>query len=404
MSTKGLRHHMVMHSHHHRWATRRTASAIGKLSKSDAAAVPVQNGRRIKKQPKHSSSSGSTPHQFPPQPPPPQQPESRGSFDAFFSAQFGGAGAGATTAAAIGGDDNGTTTPTTTLYPNSYYSPHLFIPNHQSTTQKFNYSIDPTAGGAFPFLPPTTEVDLRPVHPYFADLGLPCGSVHNTLSHLFAAEKLWQHRWQNQIPSPELTALWAPEYSASGSQWSDYCSKQLGLPIINLDDEAGQKQQQRQGNDYETHHLLDMNLAQQHDLAQMVMSKLSLQLDSQNTDWISLIQGTSEPDLFAEVSYFGTDYTPSRLLTPSPSPSSPSQSPHQPALATITNEDFITDKAKLTSMQRLTILTHLFMHATHHRSQMLTVTSQFTGDQTVVDLSAFVPEWKQIHSKVFRWA
>lgn len=388
---------MVMNSHHHRWATRRTISATQNLKKNHAVHVPTHNGQRVKHN-QHSNKTTKSKNSVPGGNP----DTGRGSFDSFFAVQFSGPKAEETTTAS-----QLQSKPVTNKIQSSPYSPHLFTSLQLvSQLDQSHFGEDSAAyhskvgikshNDTGPIWTNPGEIQLQPVHAYFADLGLPCGSVHNTLSHLYAAEKLWQHRWTKTIPDQNLTKLWSEDFQSSDHQWSTYSSADLNLPIINLDSTSQHHALSSiplHSPHPQTKHLLSMSLEEQDELAQVMMNKLSFALDDQNTHWISLIQGTTEPDLFNDLSYFDTSYIPSRLGT------EPGQSN-----GAVIMDDFETDKTKLTQMPRLVALNHLFMHATHHRSQMLTVASQFTGEQTVVDLSVFVPEWKQIHSKVFRWA
>jgi len=411
MSTKGLRHHMVMNSHHHRWASRRTISAAQNLTSSHAVHVPVHKGKRIlnktKAQIQKKSGSGAsvqnddvligTDGQVRKKAfsiPDETSNQGRGSFDSFFASISSEHSQQSQSSFGTHHTQANTTAKTNSLKP-SAYSPHLFT-TLELTSNQLDQGLDESIRSKHPngvvwvpghdnidtFVSPK-DISLHPIHAYFADVGLPCGSVHNTISHLFAAEKLWQDRWTGRRPSAKLHNLWSSEYRSNELQWSQYCSEEFGLPVINLDNEN----EPNEGS-LDTKFLLSMSLEEQDKLAQKMLSKISLNLDEQNSHWIELIQGTTEPDLYNELSYFDTSYKPSRRENYEP----------------VSIDDFSIDKAKVQTMPKLVALNHIFMHATHHRSQILSTSGQFTGETIGVDLSLFVPEWKQIHSKVFRWA
>lgn len=178
-------------------------------------------------------------------------------------------------------------------------------------------------------------------HALLRDIKLPCGSIYNTICHLFAADQLWQQRYTEQPMSEELSALWSN--AANDAQWSDFFAKRMDLDFID-----------RLPNVSNT--MIFNNFM-----------SLRSAVDDNSTNWQHIVQGTPDSAFFEEVKYRTTDGEESKL-------------------------------------QRSFILHHAFNHATHHRGQISSALVQFGGQPPQLDMTAFYPVWKEIHSKAFKWS
>ena len=194
----------------------------------------------------------------------------------------------------------------------------------------------------FPNLPSTVSYD----HPVLRDMHLPCGSIYNTLCHLYFAEKLWMARITGQIPSDDLNNLWAP--TAPTFVWQDAFAKEMRLPSLSALP-------------------ADAKLDEESKYVKRALTSINFALDDMNNDWLELTKGTEEKSLFVPIEYTETSGI----------------------------------KRKRT---RSTLYTHIFNHATHHRSQLATALTQNGVEYPVLDLTAFLPEWEELHAKAFRWA
>lgn len=137
MSHKGVRHHLVSQSHHHRWASRRS---VTHLQHHLRACRPVPTSAH------HSSRSRVSHHN------PTPKPSTRGSFDAFIAAEK---------------------SPQTI----SRGSFDAFIASQKPNSEQSQSSNQNVLQNL------TEPGDQRLIHPYFADLGLPQGSLHNSLMY-----------------------------------------------------------------------------------------------------------------------------------------------------------------------------------------------------------------------------
>lgn len=103
------------------------------------------------------------------------------------------------------------------------------------------------------------------------------------------------------------------------------------------------------------------------DMRVMQLQQVFMGIDDQNMELINLCKGLSEPELAAKLKYSTTD-------------------------------------GKEYTRPRSTLLTHIFNHATHHRGQVSAALSMAGAPYPVLDISAYLPEWEELHGKAFRWA
>eukprot|EP00388_Colpodella_angusta_P014016 GDKJ01035090.1.p1 GENE.GDKJ01035090.1~~GDKJ01035090.1.p1 ORF type:complete len:247 (+),score=31.17 GDKJ01035090.1:39-743(+) len=191
---------------------------------------------------------------------------------------------------------------------------------------------------------------IAPV-PFIRDLNMPCGSIYNTLCHMYAGDLLWQQRYTSQPSDEKLNELWSGE--SYGNQWSTFFAERHGLDV------------------------LDPLNASRADVMSHFMTLRSA-LDEMSNQWINHVQGTTDPALFQELKYTTTDGTDAKL-------------------------------------QRSFVLHHVFNHATHHRGQISATVTRFSsgnviGDPIIkknaceLDMTSFLPIWREIHAKAFKWA
>lgn len=396
-----------MSAHHHRWATRRAVDAVRLLAPRHAVLVPTHNGKRVKL-PKATSPSA---------PPSPGGGSARGSFDAFFAQEqtppssrgsFDSFISQSTTTTAATGANKEAHIKSSIAHKlglNPYTTPLL---QHQQHQQQPHLLLDATEmdllkhHGINP-----QDIELRPVHAYFADLSMPCKSLHNTIAHLFVAEQLWFKRYNNIKPTQQLHDLWELPENAQGDHWGDFMADTMGLSRVDVVNVKAHVDTHSN-----TKNVLSMPLSEQHDFAQHTIAQLATHLHDQCTEWIHAVQGTNELDLFAELRYLSTS-APLTALATTTRPDQPIM--HIPqSLTTLSHnstvqywspEEIEANTTHFLKLPRNIALNHMFQHATHHRSQLLTVASQFNPENQVsVDFTTFYPEWEHIHSKAFRWA
>lgn len=405
------RNSAVMSAHHHRWATRRTVGAVRALAPRRAVLVPTHNGKRVKlpkatststpQSPSCDSTRGSFDAFFAKEQ---TTPSSRGSFDAFISQSTTTPGAGANKEAqvksSIAHKLGLNPYPTPLLHhqqQQQLQQPHLLLDATEMDLLK-HHGINPQ------------DIELRPVHAYFADLSVPCKSLHNTIAHLFIAEQLWFKRYNNIKPTQQLHDLWELPENAQGDHWGDFMADTMtGLSRVDVDNVEPHVGTHSNN----TKNILSMPLSEQHDFAQHTIAQLATHLHDQCTEWIHAVQGTNELDLFAELRYLSTSAPLAALTTTTTRPDQPTM--HIPqSLTTLSHnstvqywspEEIEANTTHFLKLPRNIALNHMFQHATHHRSQLLTVASQFNPENQVsVDFTTFYPEWEHIHSKAFRWA
>jgi uncharacterized damage-inducible protein DinB len=192
------------------------------------------------------------------------------------------------------------------------------------------------------------NIPKSPIHPVFRPVNIPCSSIYGTLSHLHLGEKLWFARITGQPISDEMNALWSGETSNS-STWENKFIKDSRLP------------------EYPAGLSDDGMSAEEVAYVKRALNSLSFSMDDMNSDWMDLMKGTEEKNLFIPVEYKDTDGTPRKRT-------------------------------------RSTLYTHVFNHATHHRGQVSAALQQMGVPYPELDLTAFLPEWEELHSKAFRWA
>jgi uncharacterized damage-inducible protein DinB len=252
-----------------------------------------------------------------------------------------------------------------------------------------------------------TEDQLDAEHPYLRDLNLPCGSIHGTLCHLYYADQLWFMRLTEQSVPPELSQMWLANDSTS--VWSNhFTSQQTGVPVsagtaaaakatpltrpvpvsarplpfnasADLLSPAGLAADTADAVAAVTGtapysvavaalSVVPLELSPEVAMgAQKARHAIGMRLDDQNSDWLDLLKGLPEPAFGEKISY--------------------------------------TDTAGVKySRTRMALLTHVFNHATWHRGQVSSALAQLGVPVPVLDLTAFMPEWEELHAKAFRWA
>lgn len=171
---------------------------------------------------------------------------------------------------------------------------------------------------------------------YRKSLGLPCDSIHSTMSHMYIAEQLWMQRLNphhiiqingKKIDNAAMFHLWSVD--APASAWGDF---------------------------FDTH-VDDLGAVQ---------SSLAFMLDEQSEDWINLTRASDELTLKKPAEYFDTE-------------------------------------GKAAKINRAHAYMHVFNHSTHHRGQLSAAVAMSGTPYPQIDLSYFLPEWENIHSKALKW-
>lgn len=236
---------------------------------------------------------------------------------------------------------------------------------HRWATRRLFNSLRPLEDQAF-VAAAASPAARSPLHPYRADLALPMESVHGTLCHLLFAEQLWMARFRGEAPSPALAALWTRSDSHPGV-WAEHFATSDASPFG--PSPAAAATPPATGAAAATPY----SPAATAERAAALRSKTEVQfaLDETSGAWIPLCQGLTEQDLQGKLEYRST--------------SAPASAPP-------------------TARARLALVTHVFNHATHHRGQVSAAVAQMGVPYPRLDLSEFLPEWDEIHSKAFKWA
>lgn len=267
-----------------------------------------------------------------------------------------------------------------------------------------------------------SSAQLAAEHPYMRDLSLPCGSIHGTLCHLYYAEQLWFMRLTGQTVPTELSNMWsandstavwanhfvsqhtglapsagtaaaakaavvtphgAPNNASSHANASSSAARPLPFNTqsasgsgAGFDAAAAAAQAVSVATGAETPYSVGVSSLRVVPIelsvdvqmsAQKARNAIGMRLDDQNNDWLDLVRGLPDSAFLEKVKYVdtaGTTY----------------------------------------SRTRMALLTHVLNHATWHRGQVSSALAQLGAPVPVLDLTAFMPEWEELHAKAFKWA
>lgn len=205
-------------------------------------------------------------------------------------------------------------------------------------------------------------------HPLTRDVGLPLGSIYGTLAHLYYADQLWLCRLNGQKPPIALNALWSSE--ASPFVFAELFNAQHGIPpsvLLPTDDQEAVFSTLQSGNTtLDSLKRLLVPSDDQASTATRAYNLLTMEIDDQMGDLLTITKGYTEQELAQKVKY-----------------------------TTTTEEEF--------NRTRVVMLTHIFNHATHHRGQITAAMTLMGAECPSLDLTAYLPEWEELHGKAFRW-
>lgn len=164
----------------------------------------------------------------------------------------------------------------------------------------------------------SSPLNLNP-HPFTRDVGMPMSSLYGTLAHIYYGEQIWLCRL-NGKPVPEnLSALWA---DSNPLAFADLFNKNHGISPSTLYGESA-------STDLSSQTPSDSQTAN----AVRAMNTLSMEIDDQMGDFLTITKGYTEQELAQKVKYMST-----------------------------TGEEY--------NYSRVVMLTHFLNHTTHHRGQV----------------------------------
>jgi len=199
---------------------------------------------------------------------------------------------------------------------------------------------------------------------YLESRGLPCNSIHGTMCHMLYADVMWKLRLSGQSIPAELSEMWSS--SAPASVWEDRFTQVVlrkdPQTVRQLLAEAAKLEASAQKDCGDWKELPELRT-----LANQARNAIVMELDRSNEEWMEMTKGFSEPELAEKIKYHtteGIEYNRTRAI----------------------------------------LLTHVFNHATHHRGQVSAPLAELTGTYPAMDMTAYLPEWEELHGKAFRWA